>query len=74
MPYTYWGFGGTDPATYQQAVDHNRVDQDIPVNHSAFFAPVMHPTLDTGTEALVVAALAWMSDEQRSSNSGTSAG
>jgi hippurate hydrolase len=38
------------------------VAQDIPVNHSATFAPVIQPTCDTGTEALVVAALEWLSD------------
>jgi hypothetical protein len=37
-----------------------RVSQDAPVNHSATFAPVIQPTLDTGTEALVVAAHAWL--------------
>jgi hippurate hydrolase len=36
------------------------VSEDVPVNHSATFAPVIQPTLDTGTEALVVAALAWL--------------
>lgn len=34
--------------------------QDIPVNHSPSFAPVIQPTCDTGTQALVVAALAWL--------------
>jgi hippurate hydrolase len=29
--------------------------------HSPFFAPVLHPTLEAGLEALVVAALAWLS-------------
>lgn len=59
-PYTYWGIGGIDPAVYRAAADAGRVDQDIPVNHSPTFAPVIQPTLDTGTEALVVAALAWL--------------
>lgn len=59
-PYTYWGVGGIDPATYQKAADSGRVDQDIPVNHSPTFAPVVQPTLDTATQALVVAALAWL--------------
>jgi hippurate hydrolase len=36
------------------------VEQDIPVNHSEFFAPVIEPTLSTGTQALVVAALAYL--------------
>ena len=39
-----------------------RVAQDIPVNHSAFFAPVIQPTLDTGIEAMVVAAVAWLGE------------
>lgn len=61
--YTYWGIGGTDPQLYQQAVDAERVSQDVPVNHSATFAPVIQPTLTTGTEALVVAAFAWLGAE-----------
>ena len=59
-PYTYWGIGGTDPELYRAAEAAGRLDQDIPVNHSATFAPVLQPTLDTGTQALVVAALAWL--------------
>lgn len=59
-PYTYWGVGGIDAATYQKAVDSGRVQQDIPVNHSPHFAPVIQPTLDAATEALVVAAMPWL--------------
>ncbi len=60
VPYCYWGIGGTDPATYQRAERAGRVAQDVPVNHSAFFAPVIQPTLDTGIQAMTVAALAWL--------------
>ena len=60
VPYTYWGIGGIDPDTYQRAAAEGRVAQDIPVNHSAAFAPVLQPTLETGTAALVVAAMAWL--------------
>ncbi len=60
VPYCYWGTGGTDPATYQKAEQAGRIAQDIPVNHSAHFAPVIEPTLDTGIQAMVVAALAWL--------------
>ncbi|WP_169989094.1 amidohydrolase [Microbispora sp. H10836] len=60
VPYTYWGIGGIDPKTYQQAQDAGRVSRDIPVNHSPGFAPVIQPTLDTGTQALITAALAWL--------------
>jgi hippurate hydrolase len=59
-PYTYWFVGGIDVDRYEDAVRSGRVTQDIPVNHSAAFAPVVQPTLDTGTQALVVAALAWL--------------
>ena len=59
-PYTYWAFGGIDGQRFTQAVESGSVNQDIPVNHSPLFAPVVQPTLDAGTEALVVAALAWL--------------
>jgi amidohydrolase len=65
VPYTYWGIGGIDADVYQQAAVAGRVSEDIPVNHSAQFAPVMQPTLDTGTAALVVAALAWLGTADR---------
>ena len=34
---------------------------EIPTNHNPRFAPVIHPTLETGVETLVVAAKAWLS-------------
>lgn len=45
-PYTYWGLGGFAPGT------------GVP-NHSPFFAPLIQPTLDAGTQAVVVAAMAY---------------
>ena len=63
VPYTYWGLGGIEPVAYQEAAKRGRIDQEIPVNHSPTFAPVIQPTLDTGTQALVVAALAWLAPE-----------
>src|SRR5689334_6283542 len=60
IPYTYWFVGGIDGEVYDAAEAAGRVAQDIPVNHSARFAPVIQPTLDTGTQALVVGALAWL--------------
>ena len=56
IPYTYWGIGGVDPDLYRQAEAEGRVADDVPVNHSATFAPLIQPTLDTGTAALVIAA------------------
>jgi hippurate hydrolase len=60
IPYTYWGIGGIDADRYRAAAAAGRLSQDIPVNHSPTFAPTLQPTLDTGTEALVAAALAWL--------------
>jgi hippurate hydrolase len=48
IPYTYWGFGGFAAGS-----------QTYP-NHSPFFAPAIHPTLETGTMAAVVAAMAFL--------------
>jgi hypothetical protein len=59
-PYTYWGIGGIDADKYERARAAGRVEKDIPVNHSEFFAPVIEPTLSTGTQALVVAALEYL--------------
>jgi hippurate hydrolase len=59
-PSVFWFVGGTDPDTYAKAKEAGRIN-DLPVNHSPLFAPVIHPTLQTGVEALVVAAQAWFS-------------
>jgi hippurate hydrolase len=59
-PYTYWGVGCVDRDTFAKAEHAGRVAKDIPVNHSPDFAPVIQPTCDTGTQAMVVAALGWL--------------
>jgi amidohydrolase len=59
VPSVFWFVGGTDPETYAKAKAANKLNE-LPVNHSPKFAPVLHPTLETGVEALVVAARAWL--------------
>lgn len=59
VPSVFWFVGGTDPTQYAQAKQAGRVNE-LPVNHSPLFAPVIHPTLETGVEALIVAARAWL--------------
>lgn len=56
-PFTYWGFGGADPELWKSAVEKGTA---IPENHSPDFAPAIQPTLDTGVQAAVVAATAWL--------------
>lgn len=60
VPSVFWFVGGTDPDTYAKAKAAGTLNR-LPVNHSPQFAPVIHPTLETGVETLVVAAQAWLS-------------
>ena len=50
-PVVYWFFGGGDPDGGAQES-----------NHSPRFAPVPHPTIEVGVEALTTAALVWLQD------------
>jgi hippurate hydrolase len=59
VPSVFWFVGGTDPGTYAKANAEGTLN-DLPVNHSPRFAPVIHPTLETGVETLIIAALAWL--------------
>ncbi len=59
VPSVFWFVGGTDPDTYAKAKAAGEVNK-IPSNHSPYFAPVIHPTLETGVQTLVVGALAWL--------------
>ena len=47
-PYLYWGVGGFADAA------------EAPPNHSPYFAPLVQPTLDTGTAALLVAVSSYL--------------
>lgn len=58
-PSVFWFVGGTDPKKYAEAKQAGRV-REIPTNHNPGFAPVLHPTLETGVATMVVAAQAWM--------------
>jgi hippurate hydrolase len=57
VPSVFWLVGGVDAQTVLTAIAAGRFEQDVPSNHSPLFAPVLHPTLRTGVETLVVAAL-----------------
>jgi amidohydrolase len=57
VPSVFWYVGGTDADAYRKAEEAGRVAQDIPTNHNARFAPVIHPTLETGVQAITTAAL-----------------
>lgn len=58
-PSVFWFVGGSDPEAYEKAKAEGKLNE-LPVNHSPLFAPVLHPTLETGIEALIVGTLAWL--------------
>ena len=69
VPSVFWFVGGTDPEVYAKAKAAGKMSE-IPTNHNPRFAPVMHPTLETGVETFVVAAQAWLSKKRRSARLG----
>jgi amidohydrolase len=60
VPYVYWNFGGTDAKKWNDAKKKGELSKLIPENHSPFFAPVIEPTLHTGTDAFAIAALTFL--------------
>jgi amidohydrolase len=58
-PYFFWFFGGQDQDEYDKHIREGTAEE-IPINHSPFFAPCIDPTLQTGVEAMVVAALTFV--------------
>jgi hippurate hydrolase len=59
VPSVFWFVGGIDPEAYAKAKKEGTISK-IPTNHNPHFAPVIHPTLETGVETLVIATLAWL--------------
>ena len=59
VPSVFWFIGGVDPEIYAKAEREGRLNE-IPTNHNPKFAPVIHPTLETGVQALVAAACSWL--------------
>ena len=55
-PLVFWFWGGVDPAAFAAAMAAGTLDKDIPTNHSPYFAPEIHPTIEVGVTALSAAA------------------
>lgn len=58
-PYYFWLFGGIDSVVWDALEKDNKLGT-IPTNHSSNFGPMIHPTLETGGEAMTVAALSFL--------------
>jgi amidohydrolase len=59
-PLVYWFLGGFDPALFGETLETGRMPDNVPSNHSPYFAPVLEPTLSTGVRTLVAAAREWL--------------
>ena len=69
VPSVFWVVGGIDPERYRAAEQAGTLDE-IPANHAPDFAPVIHPTLRTGIEAMLAAAGAWLASEEGNASAG----
>ncbi|KAF7561196.1 hypothetical protein G7046_g2950 [Stylonectria norvegica] len=63
-PYAFWHWGGVEEGLWDQKLKEGRVE-DIPANHTARFAPVIQPTMQTGIDALCVATLTFFDEKVR---------
>ncbi|UKZ88687.1 uncharacterized protein TrAFT101_004430 [Trichoderma asperellum] len=62
-PYVFWFLGRVHPEDLERARRDGNVLDKIPIEHSAFNAPLIHPTLETGMKALSVAALSFLTED-----------
>lgn len=56
-PSSFFLYGGGDPAAWKRQEEEGI---DVPINHSAYFAPLIQPTLTNGVDGYAVAALTWL--------------
>ena len=63
-PYAFWFVGRADPEALRRAHEEGRFLDAIPINHSPFNAPLIHPTLETGIHALSLAALSVLNNKR----------
>jgi metal-dependent amidase/aminoacylase/carboxypeptidase family protein len=59
VPYVMWAFGGVDPNIWDGAIAKGTINE-LPNNHSPFFAPAISPTIQTGVDAMTIGALAFL--------------
>ena len=63
VPAVYWIVGGPDREAFERAPAAGRADE-LPSNHEPNFAPVIHPTLRAGVEAMLAAAGVWLGEAE----------
>ncbi|PQE21437.1 hippurate hydrolase protein [Rutstroemia sp. NJR-2017a BBW] len=65
-PALLFAYGCTEPDKFDQAKREGMVDERIPGNHSALFAPAIFPTMQVGVDAYALSALAWLAGKRES--------
>lgn len=60
VPYCFFMYGGTEHEKFDKAEAEGKLEQDIPANHSGFFAPAIVPTLQVGLDGYAAAALTFL--------------
>ncbi len=60
-PYVFHMYGCVDAERWDEAEKAGKVNE-IPHNHSAFFAPVIQPTMRTAVDAFALAALTFLGE------------
>lgn len=58
-PTCFWMYGGTDPEVWDDLEREGR-QGEVPGNHSAYFAPVVQPTLTVAVDGYALSALTWL--------------
>lgn len=59
-PSLFWFVGMQDHKLWEENERAGTIYENVPGNHSPFFAPVIQPTLKTGVDALCIAALTFL--------------
>lgn len=59
-PYCFFMYGGVDWAIWDKAAKEGTISQVVPANHSALFAPVIMPTLQSGLDGYALGALTFL--------------
>lgn len=60
FPSVFWFVGGADAEVWSTAFAAGRLEEDVPSNHAPGYAPVQHPTMEAGIEAMATAARCWL--------------
>jgi metal-dependent amidase/aminoacylase/carboxypeptidase family protein len=61
-PCLFWHWGGIEASFWDEKAAKGTTMRDVPANHTSNFAPVMGPTMRTGIDAFVIAALTFFKE------------